>query len=323
MKKMKKINIFVAVLLAFSFLFSFSSCTQKEVENDKFTIVCSVFAQYDFCKQIVGDKADVILLQKNGNDMHSFDPTAKNIIDVHSADMLVLVSFDVEAWAEGVIESADNSELCVVEIMDFADTLLDEEDIVSIRNDHTHDHDHDHDHDHECNYDEHVWMSIDNSLSIINKLCERIVSLCPEYKDEFYKNASEYVNKLSLLADEYESLNLKGKRFIVADRFPFLYFANEWELNYIAAFPGCSNETNSSFEVIVNLIEEVNKSGAYCIFTTEDENLNIAEQISNSTGAKIYKLSSCQSITKEELYNNESYYSIMKRNLEVLKEAYN
>ena len=142
-------------------------------------------------------------------------------------------------------------------------------------------------------------------------------------EDEFIKNANEYIEELEALDSEFAALNLEGKKFIVADRFPFLYLAKEYGLDYLAAFPGCSDQTHSSFEVMTYLIGEVKEHNVRAIFKTEDENVHIAEQLSDSTGAEIYTLYSCQSITKAQLDAGESYISLMRKNLETMKEAYN
>ena len=312
----------ILILLCVSML-CLCSCQKEEVKEDKPIIVCSIFPQYDFVKNIVGDRCEVILLQKNGNDMHSFEPTPKDIVNISRADMFIIVDDTAEGWVKNVLEAVDNDNLNVVQIKDFCH-LLENETPDSIRDDHSHGHSHSHGDGEECThgYDEHMWTSLENAIHIVEGLTDILCHTYPENADCFKNNAGEYANSLSSLRSEYEALDIDGKRFIVADRFPFLYLANELQLDYVAAFPGCSDQTHSSFETLTYIIGEVKNSGVDCIFTTEDENTHIAEQVALSTGAEIYKLYSCQSIKKEQLEQGESYLSLMRKNLEILKEAY-
>ena len=313
----------ILILLCMSML-CLCSCNTEAPKADKPVIVCSIFPQYDFVKNIVGDRCEVILLQKNGNDMHSFEPTPKDVADIARADMFIIVDDVAEGWVNNVLSAVDNEKLSVVQIKDFCH-LLENETPDSIRNDHSHGHSHSHNDGEVCDhgYDEHMWMSIENAIhttdGLKNLLCEKY----PEHSEYFEGNSEKYTESLSKLFLEYQKLDLEGKRFVVADRFPFLYLASELHLDYVAAFPGCSDQTHSSFETLTYIIGEVKESEVGCIFTTEDENNHIAEQVHLSTGAQIYKLYSCQSITKEQLDAGESYLSLMTKNLEILKEAYN
>lgn len=316
---------FISILLALCLICSslaLSSCDREIERDDKPVIVCSIFPQYDFVQKIVGDKAEVILLQKNGADMHSFEPTAKNILDIARADMLVIVGGESDGWVEGVIRSADNENLTVLEIFSFAE-LLEEETPESMReHDHGHVHDHGHDHEEGGAFDEHVWTSPCNAISIVKGLCREISNAFPEYSAEFSENASVYIEKLKALDSDFKSLNLSGKPFIVADRFPLLYFAQEYSLDFLGAFPGCSSETHASFEIMTYLIHEVEHRGADCIFVTEGSSLGIAERISEETGAKIYTVNSIQSITDAQLESGVGYLELMRKNYEILAEAY-
>ena len=322
---MRKIALLVALTIV---LCALVGCNTESVknENDKPVIVCSIFPQYDFVRQIVGDKAEVILLQKNGTDMHSFEPTPQNILDVCRADIFVIVDKGAEGWVDNVLEAAGNDDLTLIEMSSFCH-LLEEETPESIRGDHEHSHSHDHDHGdgESCtiSFDEHMWMSIENAIHTVkginNVLCEKY----PNLATSFSANSDAYIEKLEELDGEFSALNLKGEKFIVADRFPFLYLAKEYELDYLAAFPGCSDQTHSSFEVMTYLIGEVKEHNVKAIFKTEDENAHIAEQLADSTGSKIYTLYSCQSISKAQLDAGESYISLMRKNLETMKEAYN
>ncbi len=317
---MKKLILIILALCILSASFSLVSCDAAADGAEKPTIVCSIFVEYDFVKNIVGDAAEVILLQKNGVDMHSFEPTAKNILDIAHADVLVTLGGASDTWVEGVLASAEGSVVRHIQIFSFC-RLLHEETPDSMR-DHGHGHDHDHDHGEGGLYDEHVWMSPCNAKSIVSGLCRELSVIFPEHKNEFEANADGYIEKLDALDEDFRGLSLEDKPFIVADRFPFLYFADEYGLDFLGAFPGCSSETHASFETLVYMIGEVEKRGASSIFITDGSSLGIAERISEETGAKIYVFNSVQSITDARLEEGIGYLELMKENFEILAEAY-
>ena len=317
---MKRIFLFALAVCVLLASFTLVSCTEAADASDKPVIVCSIFPQYDFVKNIVGDRCKVVLLSTNGADMHSFEPTARNILDIASASVLVTVGGESDAWVDGVLASAENYDLIHLELFSYA-SLLAEETPESMR-EHDHEHGHDHDHGEGELYDEHVWTSLKNAVSIVDGLAFDLGQAFPEYIEEFSRNAQAYIDKLEALDRDFEALYLEGKPFIVADRFPFLYFAEDYKLNFLGAFPGCSSETHASFETMTYLISEVEHIGANCIFITEGSNLGIAERISEETGAKIYTVNSVQSITMAQLESGEGYYEIMRKNYEILAEAY-
>lgn len=317
---MRRVISFVILIAIMLSMFSLSSCVSIKEESDKPIIVCSIFPQYDFVRHIVGERAEVILLSANGADMHSFEPTAKNILDIARADVLVTVGGESDTWVEGVLKSAENQDILHIELFSFAD-LLHEETPESMRE---HDHAHGHDHDHEEGelFDEHVWTSPSNAIKIVKGLVDELSCRFPEYIEEFSLNATGYISELESLCADFSALELEGKPFIVADRFPLLYFAEEYELDFLGAFPGCSSETHASFEIMTFLLGEVERRGADCIFVTEGSSLGIAERIGEETGAKIYVFNSLQSVTSEQLQSGEGYIELMRKNYETLAEAY-
>ena len=320
--KMKRSVLLILTVCLLASVFMFTSCDAADTDSDAPTVVCSVFVEYDFVKNIVGDSVEVILLQKNGVDMHSFEPTARNILDIARADALITIGGESDTWVEGVLASAENEDIRHIEIFPFCE-LLHEETPDSMR-DHDHDHDHDHGHDHGEGeaFDEHVWMSLGNAKAIVSGLCGELSDIFPQYKAQFEENADKYIEKLDGLDADFRALGLEDKPFIVADRFPFLYFADEYGLDFLGAFPGCSSETHASFDTLVYMIDEVKEREADCIFITEGSTLGIAERISEETGAKIYVFNSIQSITDAQLREGVGYLELMRENFEILAEAY-
>lgn len=309
-----------SLILIFSLLLPialFCSCAKKPTSDDgKFTVVCSIFPQYDFCRVITGGEDEIILLSANGSDMHSYEPTSKDILTVAKADMLIYTGGASDAWVEGVLRSADNPNIKTAALFDFAELLSTGE--LSAE----HEHDHDHANGEVCGeYDEHVWTSPKNAIKIVQGLCEELCRANPSAQDRYRKNTDEYIKKLQDLDAEYEELFSTERTLIVADRFPFLYLAHDYNIHYHAAFSGCSSETGASFEVIVSLIDKVKKSGVSAVFDTDASGSDVARRVAQECGVEIKSLYSCQSVTRTQLNNGASYIYFMEKNLETLREA--
>lgn len=285
-------------------------------------VVCSIFPQYDFCRIITGGEDEVILLQENGVDMHSYEPTSRDILTISKADMLIYTGGASDSWVQGVIRSADNKKIITASLFDYA-TLLDSKEL-EVEHGHTHHHEHDHADGEVCGeYDEHVWTSPKNAINIVNGLCEELCKANPEGSERYRKNTEEYIKKLEALDASYnEFFSSVEPTLIVADRFPFLYLANDYDVNYHAAFSGCSSETGASFEVVLSLIDEVRESKSTVIFDTDNSGSDVAKRVAAECGVEIKTLYSCQSVTSEQLDSGETYISFMEKNLETLKEAY-
>ena len=317
---MKKISF----VLVFSLLLPcilLCSCAEKPTSDDgKFTVVCSIFPQYDFCRIITGGDDEVILLQENGVDMHSYEPTSRDILTIAKADMLIYTGGGSDAWVEGVLRSADNEKIITAALFEYA-TLISSEELEA---GHNHTHSHDHADGEACDeYDEHVWTSPKNVIKIVEGLCEALCRANPEGSERYRKNTTEYIKKLEALDEEYEQFfSSADPTLIVADRFPFLYLAHDYDVNYHAAFAGCSSETGASFEVVLSLIDEVKQNGASVIFDTDNSGSDVAKRVADECKIEIKTLYSCQSVTSAQLESGASYISFMEKNLETLKEAY-
>ena len=147
-----------------------------------------------------------------------------------------------------------------------------------------------------------------------------------EKNSSVYKqNSEKYIKEIELLDKQFRDTveNAARRLMVFADRFPFRYFVEEYSLDYSAAFPGCSHDTEPSAKTIQYLIKKIRDDGIPVIFTIESSDRRVAEAISNETEAKILEFHSCHTVTKSELENGVTYVELMKRNLTNLKEALN
>ncbi len=178
---------------------------------------------------------------------------------------------------------------------------------------------------HDEEMDEHVWTSPTNAIKIVNKISELMCEKDKKNADTYTANCKEYIAQLESLDQAFIEVveNAKRKTILFGDRFPFLYFAKQYGLNYFAAFTGCSSETEASAATVKFLIDRVKAEDIPVVFTIELSNEKIADSICEATGAKKLTLYSCHNITKEQMETGETYLSMMTKNVESLRTALN
>ena len=315
------IAILMACLFALSFTIAFAQGEKK------LGIVCTTFPQYDWVRQILGDRVndvDLTLLLDNGIDLHNYQPTAGDIIKIAQSDLFIYAGGESDGWVDDVLATAQNPSLKTVNLL--ASVEAKEEETVEGMQEEAHDHD-EHDHD-EIEYDEHVWTSMRNAEVICDAIAETLEEMDPENKEIYQSNAETYKEKLSALDEAYQETvnNAKQKTLVFADRFPFRYLVDDYGFSYYAAFSGCSAESEASFKTVTFLAGKVDELGVQSVLTMEKSDDRIAQTVIENTKAKdqkILQLNSMQSITSEEIADGATYLSVMEDNLRVLKEALN
>lgn len=321
---MKKLS--AVFLAAFMLLVSFCSCRNEIPANEKLKIVCTTFPQYDFVRNILGSDENVSLLIKNGSDLHGFEPTAKDIVEIRTASMFVYVGGASDAWVERAVSATENPNLRSVAIMDFVETLS-LGDIESLEHGVRHAHDHStHDHNHSPEEaDEHIWLSLKNAIGIVNGLCEEICSLDSANAERYRSNAKAYIEKLEALDSEYHKVFSEAKNDVLlfADRFPFGYLTHDYGVSHIAAFTGCSSESEVTAETFTRLIEQTKEHNLRYVLILEGSDGRTARTVCEATGAKALTVDSCQTVSENDIVNGANYLDIMTNNLKIFKEALN
>lgn len=281
----------------------FTGCSAGKTAGGK--IVCTAFPQYDFIKNITGSDDDVLLLADNGADLHSYEMTPEDIVAISGADILVTVGGESDKWAYDAVLTLGKEGFEVVGICSFCPLIEEEHE--------------GHGHEDE-EFDEHVWLSPVNAVKITEGLCEALSRKYPENAEKYKKNAENYIEKLKELDKKFRTLN-KGE-MIVADRFPFVYFAEEYGFPYVAAFEGCSAEAEASFEKMAELVTAAREKNIKYIFKTDNSTFGLAEKVAETVGGEVLILRSMQSATEEEIKNGFSYLSASGENYENLKKAF-
>lgn len=335
---MKKFLTVCMSILAFCGLFSGcgSQSEQSEVSDDqKISIVTTIFPEYDWVREIMGDEAEnaeITMLLDNGIDLHNYQPTADDIIKISNCDMFIYVGGESDKWVEDALAEATNKDMIVVNLMDVLGDTVREEEIVEGMESEEHEEEEyegvekEGDEHEEAEYDEHVWLSVKNASVLCRHIADSLCGLDEENHDVYEKNVAAYVEKLEKLDKEYEDAveAASVKTLLFGDRFPFRYLVDDYGLDYYAAFAGCSAETEASFETIVFLADKADELGLSKIMQVEGSDGSIARTIRDNTASKdqtILTLDSMQATTMKDAQEGASYLSIMEKNLDVLKDA--
>ena len=313
---MKKIKIIILTIIIILLV----GCTKTE-EEKKINIIATSFPAYDFARAITKNVEDVNvkMLLKPGAEMHDFEPTPKDIINIEKSDMFIYVGGDSDEWVEKIIKKINPKKTKIIKLMNQVETKVEEE-VEGMEEEKEH-----HDEKHEEEYDEHVWTSPANAIKIIENLEKKIVKLDIKNKEKYENNKQYYINKLNEIDSEIRNivLNSKRKEIIFGDRFPLRYFTDEYNLTYYAAFKGCSEQTEASAKTIAFLINKVKEDNIPVVFHIELSNQSLAREISKQTKAKVLEFHSAHNISKQDFKKGITYIDIMNKNIKVLKEALN
>ena len=500
---MKKITALLLALMMLAGVFASCGKPKDTGKAGKLKVVTTIFPEYDWVRAILGDKADnteVTMLLDNGVDLHSYQPTADDIVRISDCDLFVYVGGESDGWVENALKNAANRNMKVINLLEvLGDSVKTEETVEGMQEDdhghgHSHDeqlteddirdrslsdfagawkslhpyllngdldkfcehraekdgdssttkdtylekfkaswqcdaekisingntitftygdgktvsaeytyagyqpklddegnirsvryqfettsadapkyvqfNDHGHEpgeaehfhiyfgndgfdalmsaktnpffvkdalsvedildelmgHDHGEEKDEHVWLSLKNASLFCDTIASILADADPEHSKLYQQNADTYEERLAVLDQEYKTTveQSQFKTVLFADRFPFRYLTDDYELTYYAAFTGCSAETDTSFETITFLAGKLDELKLPVVFTIENSDQKIAKAVIENTKTKdqkILSLNSMQSVTKKEVEEGTTYLSIMENNLEILKEA--
>ena len=320
-----------SLLLALVLVFSLTACAApaEKSGDGKIQIVATLFPYYDFARAIVGDRADVTLLLSPGREAHSFEPTPLDAVTISEADVFLYNGGEGEYWVDSMLDAAGENIAVIARMMDYVDAL-DEEYVEGMQgaDDHGHDgHDHEedeHDSD-EVEYDEHIWTSPKNAVVLCRAVCDAICKADPANEDFYRANCDDYCAQIEELDARFADLCASAPRklLVFADRFPMLYFCREFDLDYRAAFHGCSGDTEPSLATIKYLIDKVEDENIPVVYTIDFGTKKVAAVVSECTSAAVGTLYSMQTVSRADFDAGETYLTLMERNYEALRKGLN
>lgn len=340
----------------------------------KLKVAVTLFPYYDFVRQIAGDQVDLQMVIPAGMDSHSFEPTPADIRTIQHADILISNGGTMEHWLDETLAALDTTNMTIVTMMDYVDTV--EEEIVEGMEDADHDHDHAHvhaadDHDHsnerpeehaayaheaddydhsgetpeehaahaheaddhnyvdhdgheeEIEYDEHIWTSPVNAMKLVDVIGDTLAQADPAHADIYHQGAASYKKELEEIDAGFREVcaNRKRNMIVMGDKFPFRYLADEYQLDYRAAFSGCSSDTEPSAKTIAYLIDKVKEEQIPAVYYLELSSHRVAEIIGEETGAEPLLLHSCHNVTRAQFDAGITYAGLMRQNIENLRKG--
>lgn len=303
-----------------------TGCSAQSQDDDKLSIVCTVYPLYDWTSQIVSGAPDTELtyLMSSGADLHNYQPTAEDMMTISDCDVFIYVGGESDKWVESTLKNARNKDMKVISLMDELGSMLREEELKEGMQPE----DEDDEDDGDTVYDEHIWLSVRNAEDCANAIACILSDADSEHAGTYNDNASAYIDELEALDADYTEAtdSAKNKTLIFGDRFPFRYLVDDYGLDYYAAFNGCSSESEASFETVTFLAGKCDELGAEYVFTIDGSDCSIADAVIASTKSKSQKvltLNSMQSVKAADGKPAPSYIELMTDNLNTLKEALN
>lgn len=327
---MKKIlSVILIFLIALGLL---AGCGVASVKEEtaalKLRVVTTIFPIYDWVVNVLGEgagAAEVTMLLDKGVDLHSYQPTADDIVRISNCDLFIYVGGESDEWVEDALQEAINKNMVVIDLMDVLGDSVKEEEVVEGM-EREEEEEEEGDEEEEIEYDEHVWLSLRNAAVLCRAIAEALGQINRDKAELYTANVEAYLEKLAALDEKYrETVEAGAQRTILfGDRFPFRYLADDYGLDYYAAFVGCSAESEASFETIIFLANKLDELGLPAVLQIESADGSIARTVVENTRSKdqqILTMDSMQSTTAKDVAAGASYLSIMEKNLDVLKAA--
>lgn len=287
--------------------------------NENATIISTSFVGYDFARAVTGDKNDVAMLVKPGAEMHTYEPTPQDIIRIKNARLFIYIGGESEEWVEDLLVDNNIPDDKCIRLMDYVNLKQEvvKEGMES---------DEEEGDEGEVEYDEHIWTSVENSIHLVEAVRDRLLTIDSGNHEKYSKNTENYVKRLrkidSDLRNVIADVDVKKRILIFGDRFPFRYFVDEYSLDYYAAFPGCSEQTEASANTISFLVKKAKELGIKAIFKTEMTDGKLADTIAKEAGAKVYTLNAAHTVLAADYDRGVTYADLMASNVKTLKEVF-
>ncbi|MDR3265351.1 MAG: metal ABC transporter substrate-binding protein [Synergistaceae bacterium] len=311
---MRKITFALTAAIAFLTIACFGVSPS---EGARMKIVTTIFPLYDFTRAVVGDRADLSMLVRPGMEIHSFDPSPRDILTVRDADAFIYVGGESDTWVDTLL-TENKSAKTVIRLIDFVSAV--EEELVEGMQP---EEEKNEDEEEGGEYDEHVWTSPRNAMTLVRAIAELLCETDPQNADAYRTNAKRYIDEIAGVDEAFRAVVASAvrRKIVFGDRFPFRYFADEFGLEYRAAFPGCSTESDVSAATMAYLIKTVVAEKIPVIYVVEQSAESMARTIAEQTVAAVMNLHSCERVSQADMDAGATYLSLMRGNVENLKKG--
>lgn len=323
----KKITALISFLILIIVMVTIVICFKTESvmkDKTKLQIVATLFPQYDFAKQIVGDKANVKLLLNSGVETHHYEPTAKDMITIlNNSDIFLYTGTNLEPWTEKIVSSMEETDCKAIDISqnielitkeEFEEKHINSEIVYEEHDEHNHE-----GHEHEEIYDEHIWLNPKNAVIMMNNILEEICNIDPENREYYTKNATEYKNKILEIDKKLKEIidNSERKEIAVGGEFAYSYLVEEYGLNFVTVYTNCGEGEDPSITKVKSVIDYINNHKIPVVYYEELSVGTVAKMIAEETEAEALVLYSIHNGNPEE----DTYVSLMNKNIENLEKG--
>ncbi len=272
-------------------------------------VAATIFPLYDLARRIAGEAAEVTLLLPPGGEAHGFEPSLTTLAAVESADVVLYNGGESDAFVLPLLSAANPAGKTCLRLMDEVPTRA-EEDPVSP------------DHPTQDEPDEHIWTDPHNAAAMAEAITRTLCAANPARRAEYEAGYAALRGELDDVITAFDALpGGEAPPLLVADRFPFLYMTAARGWRYLAAFSGCTSNTEADLQTLARLIAAARQRARPVVLCTEFSDRRLARAVAEATGGRVATLHSCHNVTLAEYEAGESYCSLMRRNCEILKEA--
>ena len=303
-------KIFLFFLRFFLILVIFGFQAQDLDAAKKIRVVTSVFPLLEFAGAVSGERGEVSLLLPPGAEIHTWRPRPSDIIRLSSADLFIYIGADLEPWLHDLLKSIRNPNLRVLEASRGI-PLVDEEGIV--HNVHEHEH---------GAHDPHIWLDFKNDQRIVDKIAAVLSEMDTEGSSVFKRNAFIYKEKLQRLDQKFKDglMDCVHRTIILAGHGAFGYLARSYNLRQISLY-GLSPDSRPTPKKLIEVVELAKKYGIKVIFFEIRVRDELAKVLAEEVGARTLVLNPGANLTKEQLKSEKTFFDIMEKNLENLKDG--
>lgn len=305
---MKKFASVLFVLIITVFLVS---CTNSKRAD----IVTTMFPQYDFARQIVGDKLTVSLLIPAGAEIHDYEASSSDMVAIKESKLFLFTSLEIDTWITD--ESTIGGEDTIVLNLSTAYTLLphDEENHPLDESEIEDEHDHDE--------TLHYWVDPTNAIQLIEAILEKIIEIDPENTVFYTSNANAYIETIESLHHDLESFlmseDVLGSTIYFAGHNAMVLFGERYHLNIVSLFPDFKPDADLTSNELITFVEEVKTAGTLYLFIEELAEPKAANQVVRELAKEQYvlnllELHAYHNLSKVDMEDGVSYADLLERN---------
>lgn len=264
----------------------------------KLRVIATLFPQYDFVRQVGGERVSARLLVPPGVEPHDYEPTPQDILEINRADIFIYTNKYMEPWVDKILQGSTNNNLLIVDAS---------QGIKFIRA--------------RGGVDPHVWLDLANAGLMINNVRAALAAKDPANAAVYEKNAADYSRELRRLDEKYKKVirACRLKRYILGGHSAFSYFNQRYGLTCLSAYKGFSPDTEPTSKDLIELIRKMKADNIRYIYYEELISPKVAQMIAGETGAKLLLLHGAHNLSKQELSSGVTFLSIMEHNLGNLK----